>query len=263
MTPALASTRSAGVTCGARAGLTVILAFWATAAAATPGQASLVEPVTELAQYASKPANRALPGEHRGRADFREESASAQVRHLAHWVVDSRDNKGLPYLIVDKVAAKVFVFDAGGRLQGAAPALLGMERGDGTAEGIGKQKLSAMRPKDRTTPAGRFVASLDRDLQGQEILWVDYDTALALHRVPKGQPAERRAQRLESPTPEDNRISYGCINVPAAFYESIVSPAFTSTFGVVYILPEDMTAGDLFGSYDVDPDVRTSDEVQL
>ncbi|MGV8941993.1 MAG: hypothetical protein ACOH1P_10730 [Lysobacter sp.] len=236
--------------------MAVMLAFWAVAAAATPGPPTVVEPATGLAQYASAPITPELLGSHRGKADFREEAASAQARHVAHWVLDSRDNKGLPYLIVDKVDAKVFVFDARGRLQGAAAALLGMERGDGTAEGIGEQQLSAMRPEDRTTPAGRFVASLDHDLQGREILWVDYDTALALHRVPKGQPAERRAQRLESPTPQDNRISYGCINVPETFYEDVVSPVFTRTFGIVYILPEDMTASELFGSYELDPDAQ-------
>ncbi|QOD90668.1 hypothetical protein H2514_10800 [Lysobacter sp. CW239] len=233
--------------------MAVILAFWTTAAAATPGQTSLVEPVTKLVQYASAPAAPAAPGRQRARADFKDESASAEAKHVAHWVVDSGDNNGLPYMIVDKVDARVFMFDAGGHLQGAAAALLGMSRGDGSAEGIGEQKLSAMRPEDRTTPAGRFVASLDRDLQGQEILWVDYDTALALHRVPKGLPAERRAQRLESPTPQDNRISYGCINVPVKFYEHVVSPAFTNTAGIVYILPEDATAAELFGLYEVDP----------
>lgn len=176
---------------------------------------------------------------------------------MAHWVVDSGDNAGLPYVVIDKVDAKVFVFDASGRLQGAAPALLGMVPGDGTAEGIGDQKLSAIRPEDRTTPAGRFVSSLDVGVHGQEILWIDYDTALALHRVPRGKPEERRAQRLATPTPLDNRISYGCINVPVAFYDNVVSPAFTNTFGIVYILPEESTARELFGSYDVNADLQT------
>jgi hypothetical protein len=174
------------------------------------------------------------------------------VKHVADWVVASGDNGGMPYLIVDKVNAKVFVFDARGRLQGAEPALLGMEQGDGTAAGIGDQKLSAIRPEDRTTPAGRFVASLDRDLEGQSILWIDYASALALHRVVKGKPAERRAQRLESATPEDNRISYGCINVPVDFFDKVVAPVFSKTNGIVYILPETGTAQALFKYYDVE-----------
>ena len=39
-------------------------------------------------------------------------------------------------------------------------------------------------------------------------------------------------------TPQDNRISYGCINVPVAFYETVVAPTFRNSNGIVYILPE-------------------------
>ena len=223
---------------GAGFGLVIFLAF--PPASATTQAAPRTEPAG-----ARGPAS--IP-----RAELQRESASPEVVHVAHWVMDSGDNGGLPYLIVDKVNAKVFVFDARGRLQGAEPALLGMVPGDGTADGIGEQKLAAIRPEDRTTPAGRFVASLDRDLQGQSILWIDYASALALHRVVKGKPAERRAQRLASATSQDNRISYGCINVPVKFFEEIVAPAFRDTNGIVYILPETGTARALFRSYDVD-----------
>lgn len=179
-------------------------------------------------------------------AALERQAASAEVRYVADWVAATRDNATMPYVIIDKVDARVYVFDAEGQLQGAAAALLGMVAGDGSAAGVGNRALSAIGPSERTTPAGRFVASLGPDLHGQDILWVDYDTALALHRVGKGTPAERRAQRLESPTPEDNRISYGCINVPVAFYESVVRPAFRTSSGVVYILPEKSSARDMF-----------------
>src|SRR6185503_9832873 len=131
--------------------------------------------------------------------------------------------------------------DAVGRLLGADAALLGMAHGDRLAA-HGDRKLSAIGPADRITPAGRFLASLDRDIQGKEILLIDYANSIALHSVIKGTPVERRAQRLESPTSADNRISFGCINVPLKFYEHVVSPAFTHTAGVVYILPETSAA---------------------
>ena len=67
---------------------------------------------------------------------------------------------------------------------------------------------------------------------------IDYAASIALHPVVKGQPAEHRAERLNSPTSDDNRISFGCINVPVNFYAKVVSPAFIKTNGVVYILPE-------------------------
>ena len=170
---------------------------------------------------------------------------------MADWIVDSADNGKLPFMIIDKVQARVFVFDAQGQLRAAAPVLLGLAIGDHTVPGIGQRKLSSIRPDERTTPAGRFVASLDRDIHGDEVLWVDYDSALSLHRLVKGQPKERRAERLASPTPLDNRVSFGCINVPPKFYEQVISPSFTGTNGIVYVLPEIRSAHDVFGSYDV------------
>ncbi|MES2686724.1 MAG: hypothetical protein V4706_07855 [Pseudomonadota bacterium] len=188
-----------------------------------------------------------LPTDSPRRADLGQERASAQATQFADWVVDSRDNQDMPFMIVDKVNARVLLFDPSGRLQGAAAALLGQARGDDSTPGIGERPLSSILPAERTTPAGRFVASLDRDKRGQELLWIDYNTALALHRVVRGKPSEQRLQRLASATPADNRVSYGCINVPAAFYDRFVSPAFKTSSGVVYILPETRSIREVFG----------------
>ena len=185
------------------------------------------------------------------RANFERERASHEARHVADWVVDSGDNRNMPFAIVDKKDAKVFVFDAHGRLRGAAAALLGLALGDDAVPGIGERALSSIRPDERTTPAGRFVAALDRNVHGKEILWVDYDGAVSMHPVITSKREERRAQRLATPTPLDNRISYGCINVPAKFFDNVVHPAFTGTDGIVYVLPETRSAREVFASYDV------------
>jgi len=37
---------------------------------------------------------------------------------------------------------------------------------------------------------------------------------------------------------EDNRISYGCINIPVEFYEAYVRPAYAHRNAVVYVLPD-------------------------
>jgi hypothetical protein len=171
-------------------------------------------------------------------AQFEREPASLDARHTADWVVDSGNNTGLPFVILDKKEARVFVFHADGRLRGATPALIGFAVGDDSVPGIGDKKLSDIRPHERTTPAGRFVASLDRNLKGGQILWVDYDAAISLHPVITSNAKERRAERLASPSPLDNRISYGCINVPADFFKNVVSPAFAGSNGIVYVLPE-------------------------
>lgn len=166
---------------------------------------------------------------------------------MAQWVAESRDNGTSPFIIIDKVNAVVFVFDAEARALGSSPALLGSAIGDESAPGIGNKPLSAVLPQERTTPAGRFVASLDRNLHGGEILWVDYDAAVSLHPVVKGTPKERRAERLASPSPLDNRVSFGCINVPPGFFSKVVQPAFTGTSGIVYILPETHPVAAFFG----------------
>jgi hypothetical protein len=207
--------------------------------------------VSPSAREAGAPA-RVIEGSGPARAaDFGGESHSDDGRRVADWVVVSNDNQGLPFLIVDKPGAKVFLFDRNGRLKGATLALLGRAKGDGTVSGVGSRRLAAIRPEERTTPAGRFVATLGRDFD-HDVLWIDYDAAISLHRVVHGDPNDRRLQRLATPSPRDKRISYGCINVPAKFYDEVVLPVATDSDIVVYILPEVKTIGEVFGISDVD-----------
>jgi hypothetical protein len=171
---------------------------------------------------------------------------SSEAGETAQWVIDSGNNRGMPFVIVDKIDAKAFVFGADGQLHGSAPVLLGLAPGDTSVPGIGDRALSRIRPDERTTPAGRFVASLGRNMRGKEILWVDYVNAISLHPVITTSPEERRAERLATPTPLDNRISYGCINVPPEFFHDVVSVAFAETAGIVYVLPETASAREFF-----------------
>jgi len=160
------------------------------------------------------------------------------AKEMADWVVRSRDNQNMPFAIIDKVKARVYAYDVNGKLQGEAPVLLGLAKGDYSIPGIGDKPLSKIPPAQRTTPAGRFVARMGRNHKGKEILWVDYAQSLSLHPVVKGAPGDHRAQRLASPTPLDNRISFGCINVPKPFFENVIHRKFSGTASVVYILPE-------------------------
>jgi hypothetical protein len=179
--------------------------------------------------------------------------APAAVKKMADWVFDSRDNHGLPFVIVDKPEAKVFVFDKSGRILGTAWALVGLARGDDSVTGIGTMPLAQITPDIRTTPAGRFVASLGHDLGKLNVLWVDYPNAVSLHRVINTNPAERRLERIVSQVPAEHRISYGCINVPAPFFDNVVEPTFKDTHGIVYILPEVKEMRAVFPAYyDVD-----------
>jgi hypothetical protein len=80
------------------------------------------------------------------------------------------------------------------------------------------------------------------------VLWVDYDSAVSIHPISLGAPSERRAERLASPTPDDNRVTHGCINVSAEFYERIVQPTFQRG-GVFYILPDRGSLADTFPGF--------------
>lgn len=171
-------------------------------------------------------------------ADFAQEAPSDEARQMANWVMHSRDHRGMPFVIVDKPHVRVFVFKPDGSLDGATPALMGSAVGDDSVEGIGEREMSAIAPHERTTPAGRFVSQPGINAFGEDIVWVDYAAAVSMHRVRAKEPSERRLERLASATPGDNRISFGCINLPVAFYEEVVKPALGSRRGVIYVLPE-------------------------
>lgn len=229
------------------AGAGIFPSAFAGEVARLPANLTDTRPAQAVVLAGASAVSQARPERWSAHADFEREAASQDVRHLADWIVDKTDNHKMPFLIVDKVAARVFVFDVAGNLRGAAPALLGMALGDDPIAGIRNLKMADIGPGLRVTPAGRFLASLGHDPAGKEILWVDYNNSIALHAVVTNNPKERRLQRLESPIPLDHRISWGCINVPKKFYESIVSPAFTGTQGVVYVLPETRMASEVFG----------------
>ena len=163
---------------------------------------------------------------------------AGDASELLEWVARSQDNAGMNYVVVDKRRATVSVLDGRGQLLGTSPVLLGAAVGDDSAPGIGTRPMAQVLPHERTTPAGRFLAEPGHNAQGEDIVWVDYDTAVSLHRVRVSNPNDRRLQRLATPTVDDNRISYGCINVPVDFYNNVLRPAMTEHGAVIYVLPE-------------------------
>jgi hypothetical protein len=149
------------------------------------------------------------------------------------------------------------VFSPEGALQDSAPALLGSARGDDTFPGVGEKPLELVRPEEKTTPAGRFVAEPGLNSTHEDVVWVDYDAAVSMHRVRPLVARERRLERLATLTTDDNRISFGCINLPVTFYENVLSPAVRKYGAVVYVLPEVKTPEQVFGAFDV------TDPIQL
>lgn len=205
------------------------------AAAATPAKAA--HKPTHKTKHAevSKPAPEEPPT-----------AKSEAAERVAQWVAASGDNGEYPYIIVDKQAARLFVFDAEGKQLGDAPVLVGIAVGDEATPGVGAKKLAEIGPAEKTTPAGRFLAKFGRAVGKERVLWVDYYTSVAMHAVVTSNKKERRLQRLQSPEVDDNRITFGCINVPTAFYAKQVRPLFQKSGGIVYVLPDTKPLEDVF-----------------
>ncbi|WP_282275982.1 hypothetical protein [Stenotrophomonas sp. PS02297] len=176
------------------------------------------------------------------------QDVSDTVIELAGWVVASRDSEGYPFAIMDKAAAQILVFGGDGRLRGAAPALFGSAIGDHIAPGVAGLALREIPGRDRTTPAGRFVGGFGPSIDAGRVLWVDYDSAVSIHPTATGVPSERRPERLASPSPDDNRITHGCINVSPGFYEQVVRKTFERG-GVFYILPDKASLAETFPEF--------------
>ena len=186
-----------------------------------------------------------------GLADFGETTPSPDARLVANWALATHDNANHALMIVDKKDARVHVLAPDGRLQGSAPILLGAAPGDDILPGAGEKTPAQLKPEEKTTPAGRFVAEPGVNANKEDVIWVDYGDAISMHRVRTAVAREHRLERLASPGTEDNRISFGCINLPAAFYDTVARPAVATYGAVVYVLPEMKTVQEVFGAYDV------------
>jgi len=225
---------------------TIIVGAMAAAAALTVSQAQ-----------AAEQRGRARTAERQAPAPSAEEvldpknieaevTPSAVASRVLQWVNMSGDNGDLPYMVIDKNAGRLFLFDAEGQPTGDAPVLIGIAVGDDSSPGVGSKRLSQLGPAEKTTPAGRFLAKFGRAAGNQQVLWVDYATSVALHAVVTGNKKERRLERLASASPEDKRITYGCINVPAEFYEKTIRPLFKEDGGIVYVLPDSKPLEEVF-----------------
>ena len=172
--------------------------------------------------------------------------ASPDARYVEHWIREQGDDHGRPFAIVDKKAARIYVFGAGGQLVGSSSTILGLARGDVAIPGAGQKDPSQLLPYERRTPAGRFESQPGKNIHGESVVWVDYDTGIAIHRVRPGRSQTQRLHSLASDGTDDKRLSLGCVVVPEAFFSQIVLPTLGHSHGTVYVLPEDGPVTALF-----------------
>jgi len=160
-------------------------------------------------------------------------AAEVAARPVAH---DAQD--GRPFAIVDKRQAMLSVYAADGRLIGRTAALLGLTPGDTEPASARGKAPSALQSHERVTPAGRFEAVPGRNLSGERVVWFNYDSNLAIHRLRPVSAAQRREERLASGNAQDHRITLGCVVVDPAFFDEVVLPTLGKGPSLVYILPE-------------------------
>lgn len=159
---------------------------------------------------------------------------------LARKVLALADHGGLPFAVVDKQAATLSVFRADGGFAGTTPVLLGRAVGDQAMPGVGNRTRSGqLRFDDQVTTAGRFESQPGHNLDGEAVVWIDYDSALAIHRLRPGASQHDRALRLSLTDPQARRASAGCVVVPVAFYLAVVAPVLGRSHAVIYVMAED------------------------
>jgi hypothetical protein len=171
---------------------------------------------------------------------YNSEATESSVARVRDYVIKAGRNAQRQFIVIDKQRARLFVFSTQGELEAESPILLGAARGDFSVPGIGERRLADIKPHEKTTPAGSFFSRPGHNLAGEDVIWLDYKAGVSMHRVRATNPAERRLERLASQTSLDNRISFGCINVPKQFYERSVRPVFRGDGAWVYVIPETM-----------------------
>jgi len=146
-----------------------------------------------------------------------------------------------PYILIDKGNATGYVIGADHHIQAKFPVLLGRVRGD--QPNSVNVMLDSLDSPGATTPAGMFRLSrarlTERDIKeyNDNIFRLEGPGAggNSIHETWQGELSSRE-QALATPTPEDNRISSGCVNISRAVFEAQVKRLPSGT--IVWITPE-------------------------
>ena len=150
---------------------------------------------------------------------------SKQASDTINWVVQKKDHRDKNFVVADKDAGKIYVVSTSGKILNTQNAIFGRGKGNTNA--------------DFNTPSGRFfLHKVTKEHLSKKNQKIYGDSLLTLHNPETGkalvQPSggyvamhrvlnkEGRLNALSTPTASDNYISFGCINVPTAFYDSAV-----------------------------------------
>ncbi|MCK7506105.1 MAG: hypothetical protein MZV70_19845 [Desulfobacterales bacterium] len=102
--------------------------------------------------------------------------------------------------------------------------MLGMAIGDDAVPVLATGKCRPSVPRSAPRPQAALFPTWVSITTKRDILWVDYDGA-DVHASGGDEQATKQPPGAFSHTnASDNRISYGCINVPVKFFNNVLKP---------------------------------------
>jgi hypothetical protein len=177
------------------------------------------------------------------------EVAKAKMSPLAQDVYSAMApdamKSGKWFMVADKPNGMMHIFKEDGSHALSDPTLYGKDKGDVM------EAVSSLEGGAKITPAGKFtLKSMKSEYAGKQMLVLveskDSTGYIAIHAADVSTPSENRLGRLDTPTAEDNRVSYGCINTKHnTFVDKIVPNIDSLDGGLIFVLPDatETTAG--------------------
>lgn len=171
---------------------------------------------------------------------------SPTAQRVYEAVATQATSTGKGFMIADKQNGMLHAFGPNGVIISQSPALYGKDVGD-TMQKTGNQW-------NRVTPAGKYTLTVESDSTyagGKVFSLVETNVpgegVVAVHAVYLGNPDENRLGRLASPTAQDNRISWGCVNTSnQAFLNELLPNANILEGGAIFVLPDSTSATEMF-----------------
>ena len=176
---------------------------------------------------------------------------SGIAERLAGWVTATGDNGELPLHCSSTKSGRT-----SSPLTRAASSSAPRRCWSGSRAGTTRRQGSATsssprsaRTSARPRPAGSWLGSVTRTATA-----LCFGSTSAMRSrctaVMSVNPGRHRLPGIHSSDPSRHRISYGCINVPATFYDDVVLTALASgNAAVVYILPDTKAIDDVFPAF--------------
>ena len=155
----------------------------------------------------------------------------------------SEINNKKPFVLVDKPTATVYIYNSSGVLIKDFPCILGKNIGDE----LNTADTNSEIPTNAYTTPGRYtlssnVSSEYKNTYHNRILKLNNSNGLAIHEI-YPEELEKRTNAINSKTIDDNRLSWGCINIISENYDKYIAPYITDNS--VIIITRDFQENDL------------------